>query len=96
MNTGTSREKISFVKWIQKGEVNRRLCIVTFMLDPLMLLLVFTYIPFLKMFQFSFYDMKYIGDREFVGLQNYAEVFSRKDCFQALKLSGYYIIASSK
>lgn len=62
MNTGTSREKISFVKWIQKGEVNRRLCIVTFMLAPLMLLLVFTYIPFLKMFQFSFYDMKYIGD----------------------------------
>ncbi|WP_394526048.1 carbohydrate ABC transporter permease [Lacrimispora sp. JR3] len=83
-----------FRKWLQLGKVNKRLCIVTFMLFPLLLLLVFTYIPFFKMFQFSFYDMKYIGDREFVGLKNYAEVFSRKDCFQALKLSGYYIIAS--
>ncbi|MDO5391480.1 MAG: sugar ABC transporter permease [Eubacteriales bacterium] len=83
-----------FVKWIQTGKVNRWLCIVTFMLAPLLLLVVFTYIPFLKMFEFSFYDMKYIGEREFVGLDNYAEVFTRKDCFQALKLSGYYIIAS--
>ena len=83
-----------FIRWIQSGKVNRRLCIFTFMLAPMLLLIVFTYVPFLKMFQFSFYDMKYIGDREFVGLENYAEVFSRPDCFQALKLSGYYIIAS--
>ncbi|WP_077611441.1 carbohydrate ABC transporter permease [Clostridium sp. Marseille-P2415] len=83
-----------FVKWIQSGKVNKRLCIITFMLFPLLLLLVFTYIPFFKMVQFSFYDMKYIGNREFIGLGNYAEVFLRKDCFQALKLSAYYIIAS--
>lgn len=85
---------MNFVKWIQSGKVNRRLCMITFMLAPLLLLLVFTYIPFFKMFQFSFYDMKYIGNREWVGLENYKEVFTRKDCFQALKLSGYYIIAS--
>lgn len=84
----------AFIKWIQSGKVNRRLCIITFMLAPCLLLLVFTYIPFLKMFQFSFYDMKYIGSREFVGLENYIEVFTRDDCFQALKLSGYYVIAS--
>jgi len=64
------------------------------MLVPLTLLIVFTYIPFGKMVQFSFYDMKYIGEREFVGLENYIEVFTRKDCFQALKLSLYYIVAS--
>lgn len=85
---------MNFVKWIQSGKVNRRLCMITFMLAPLLLLLVFTYVPFFKMFQFSFYDMKYIGNREWVGLENYKEVFTRKDCFQALKLSGYYIIAS--
>lgn len=89
-----NREKSSFVKWIQSGKVNRRLCIFTFMLFPMLLLIVFTYVPFLKMFQFSFYEMKYIGAREFVGLRNYIEVFSRDDCFQALKLSGYYIVAS--
>ena len=46
------------------------------------------------MIGFSFYDMKYIGNREFVGLQNYIEVFTRKDCFNALKLSLYYFVAS--
>jgi ABC-type sugar transport systems, permease components len=64
------------------------------MFVPLALLTVFTYIPFGKMVGFSFYDMKYIGDKEFVGLKNYAEVFSRDDCFKALKLSLYYIAAS--
>ncbi len=88
------KEKKSFKQWITSGKVNRNLCIITFMLVPLALLLVFTYIPFAKMVQFSFYDMKYIGSREFVGLKNYVEVFTRKDCFQALTLSLYYIVAS--
>lgn len=90
----TEKRTFHFMKWIQSGKVNRRLCMITFMLAPLLLLAVFTYIPFLKMFQFSFYNMKYIGSREFVGLDNYREVFTRSDCFQALKLSGYYVIAS--
>lgn len=88
------KEKKSFIEWCKSGKVNRRLCIITFMLVPLTLLIVFTYIPFAQMIGFSFYDMKYIGDREFVGLKNYVEVFTRKDCFQALKLSLYYIVAS--
>ena len=83
-----------FVEWIKSGKVNQRLVIITFMLVPLTLLIVFTYIPFGKMIGFSFYDMKYIGDRKFVGLKNYLEVFTRKDCFSALKLSLYYIVAS--
>ncbi|EOS34556.1 hypothetical protein C808_05203 [Lachnospiraceae bacterium M18-1] len=84
----------SLKAWVQSGKVNRKLCIFTFMLVPVALLVIFTYIPFIKMIGFSFYDMKYIGDPEFVGLQNYVEVFTRKDCFQALKLSLYYIAAS--
>lgn len=87
-------EKKTFKQWITSGKVNKNLCIITFMFVPLLLLIVFTYIPFFKMFQFSFYDMKYIGERKFVGLENYIDVFSRDDCFQALKLSGYYIVAS--
>ncbi|MBD5451912.1 MAG: sugar ABC transporter permease, partial [Lachnospiraceae bacterium] len=89
-----NKEKKSFKQWITSGKVNKNLCIITFMFVPVLLLLVFTYIPFGKMVEFSFYDMKYIGSRKFVGLRNYAEVFTRKDCFQALKLSLYYIVAS--
>lgn len=89
-----ARKSNSFIEWIKSGKVNQRLCIITFMLVPLLLLIVFTYIPFAKMVQFSFFDMKYIGEREFVGLENYIEVFTRKDCFGALKLSLYYFAAS--
>ena len=35
--------------------------------------------------------MKYVGARKFVGWKNYIKVFSRKDCFGALKLSLYYM-----
>lgn len=87
-------EKKSFKKWITSGKINKRLCIFTFMLVPVTLLLVFTYIPFGEMIGFSFYDMKYIGSREFVGLKNYKEVFTREDCFRALTVSLFYIGAS--
>lgn len=83
-----------FTDWIISDKINKRLCIFTFMFFPILLLLVFTYIPFAQMIHFSFYDMKYIGDRDFVGLQNYVEVFTRDDTFSALKLSGYYMVAS--
>ena len=71
-------EKRSFKAWVTSGKVNRRLCIFTFMFVPVTLLLVFTYIPFFKMIGFSFYDMKYIGEKEFVGLKNYMTLFSDK------------------
>lgn len=67
------------------------LVIVVFMFVPLLLLIVFTYVPFFKMVEFSFYKMKYIGPRTFVGLKNYADVFSRKECFQSLFVSVYYM-----
>ena len=52
---------------------------------------MFTYIPFGKMVQFSFYNMKYIGKRNFVGLKNYVEVFNRPEIFKSLFVSVYYM-----
>ena len=70
------------------------ICTVTFLIVPLLLLFTFTYLPFFKMVEFSFFDMRYIGRREFVGLENYIDVFTREDCFQALLLSLYYMAGS--
>lgn len=84
----------SLWKWLKSGKGQRITVIITFMLLPLLLLAVFTYVPFAKMVQFSFYDMKYIGKREFVGFQNYIEVFLRDDIFSSLRLSFYYMGAS--
>ena len=84
-------QKRSFKQWISSGKIQKRLVVVTFMFLPLLLLLVFTYIPFAKMVQFSFFDMKYLGGRDFVGLDNYKEVFGRDGVFSSLLVSLYYM-----
>jgi multiple sugar transport system permease protein len=61
---------------------------------PILLLVVFIYLPFGKMAQFSLYEMKYIGKRTFIGLANYKDVFSRGEILSSLKLSLYYLVAS--
>ena len=83
--------------FIQKCKTMRGqqiICTITFLIVPLLLLFTFTYLPFFKMVQFSFYDRDYLRVRSFVGLRNYLDVFSRSDCFQALKLSLYYMVGS--
>ncbi|MDR1640741.1 MAG: sugar ABC transporter permease [Clostridiales bacterium] len=85
----TFRKKI-----MAKPQNQKVLVAVTFLFIPLVLLGLFTYLPFAKMIQFSFYDMRYIGKRTFVGLDNYISVFSREDLFNSLKLSIYYLGAS--
>jgi multiple sugar transport system permease protein len=67
---------------------------VTFMMVPLFLLCLFTYLPFVKMAQFSLYQMKYIGTRIFIGLENYKDVFTRTEILGSLRLSLYYLAAS--
>lgn len=81
----------SFLKWMKSRKGQRLLVILVFMAVPLLLLFVFTYLPFGEMVKFSFYKMKYTGKRTFVGWQNYIDVFLRDDCFSALKLSFYYM-----
>ncbi|MBP3474754.1 MAG: sugar ABC transporter permease [Lachnospiraceae bacterium] len=84
-------QKKGFLQWARSRKGQQVIIIIAFMLIPLVLLFTFTYFPFGKMVGYSFYRMKYIGARKFVGLDNYASVFSRKDCFGALKLSLYYM-----
>lgn len=81
----------SLKEWFGSRKIQKRLVICTFMFLPLFLLLLFTYIPFGKMVQFSFYDMKYLGARTFVGIKNYVDVFKRSDIFGSLFVSVYYM-----
>lgn len=52
-------------------------CILAFATIPVFLLILFTYFPFAEMVKFSFFKMKYIGPRKFVGFDNYAQIFNR-------------------
>ncbi len=93
METAVKRKR-TFKEWARSRDGQKVFVMVAFMTIPLLLLFVFTYLPFAEMFGFSFYNMKYVGERKFVGLDNYVKVFQRKDCFGALKLSIYYMVGS--
>ena len=77
--------------FLDRRETQKWLVVITFSLVPMALLVTFTYLPFLKMIQFSFYKMRYIGPRTFIGLKNYRDVFSRTDTIAALLNSFYYM-----
>ncbi len=65
--------------------------IVTFSAVPLFLLILFTYVPFIKMLKFSFYNMSYTKNRGYVGFDNYMKIFSKEEYVQAMLLSLYYM-----
>lgn len=86
-----SGTKKSFGEWMRSRKGQQMLIILAFTIIPLILLLVFTYLPFAEMVKFSFYKMKYVGARKFVGLDNYRAIFKRDDIIGALKLCLYYM-----
>ena len=81
----------TFKEWFSLPRVQKWFVIVTFALIPMILLLVFTYIPFGKMIEFSLYDRSYTKVRGFVGLKNYLRIFTKDDYFKAMLLSLYYM-----
>jgi multiple sugar transport system permease protein len=88
------RKQSKIGKWFRSRKGQQIWISILFMAVPLFLLFLFTYFPFAEMVKFSFFKMKYAtpaDKRIFVGWQNYRDVFSRKDCFGALKLSLYYV-----
>lgn len=89
-------KSFSFKKWARQSRP-AGIYLYRFYGHPVALTLLFTYFPFAEMIKFSFYKMKYttpIDRREFVGWDNYLDVFRRKDCFGALKLSLFYMVGA--
>lgn len=92
MATAAPKTRKGFWENMKARKGQRILVIVLFMIVPLTLLAVFTYIPFFEMIRFSFYNMKYGGQEgTWVGLNNYIEVFKRSECFKSLLVSVYYM-----
>ena len=77
------KTKKTFGQWFKSRKVQQWLVIVSFMIVPVLLLLVFSYVPFAKMFEFSLYKMKSYDSKNntYVGFKNYIDVFTRDDCF---------------
>ena len=80
------KTKKTFGQWFKSRKVQQWLVIVSFMIVPVLLLLVFSYVPFAKMFEFSLYKMKSYDSKNntYVGFKKYIDVFTRDDCFNSL------------
>ena len=70
----------------------RRIIIILFLIVPLTFLLLFTYLPAINMISYSFTSWKGYGNKTFVGLKNYIDIFSNPETFSVFKNSIYYFI----
>lgn len=84
--------------WTEKRKTRKfqqRIVIITFLAVPLLLLILFTYLPFADMARYSFY--KWNGSSptmKFIGFKNYKEVFTRTEYLEVFKTSLYYLMGS--
>lgn len=75
-------------------KVQRTLTICVFLAIPLVLLLLFTYLPMLDMFKFSFMRWDGYGEKTYIGLDNYVTIFTTPAYFTLFKTSLYYFAGS--
>ncbi|MEO3946911.1 sugar ABC transporter permease [Gorillibacterium sp. CAU 1737] len=71
----------------------RTLILFGFLLIPVALLLVLSYYPALSLLYYSFTDWTGVGwDMNWVGFDNYKEIFTRPEIFASFKVNAYYFI----
>ncbi len=80
-----------FSVWLRRPATQKGLVIFTFAVVPVFLLAMFTYYPFVKMVQYSFFKMSYTKVRGFVGLDNYRDIFSKPELLATFRISLYYM-----
>jgi len=73
----------------------RRITPYLFLLVPLAFLVVFTYIPAVNLFWYSVTDWDGIDlTKNFIGIQNYIDIFTKPEFLRVFAVSLYYIVAS--
>ncbi|MFG3142809.1 carbohydrate ABC transporter permease [Streptomyces sp. NPDC048211] len=78
-----------------RGLLLRRATPWLFLAAPLVLLITFTYVPVGNMIYYSFTDWDGISpDRNFTGVDNYVQIFTRPELFRVFFVSFYYLAAS--
>lgn len=67
---------------------------IIFMLLPLILLILFTYVPLVDMVRYSFFKWDGLGEMKFIGLKNYVGLFTNPQYFSVFETSIFYLIGS--
>jgi len=84
---------LSFTSYTYKRQ--KILISVLFLLVPVILLVVFTYLPAINMFVYSFFEWDGFGPlKKFVGLENYVDIFSNPQYFSVFWVSVYYFVGA--
>ncbi|MBO5137592.1 MAG: sugar ABC transporter permease [Spirochaetaceae bacterium] len=65
-----------------------------FLLVPVALTIIFGYLPFVSMIEYSFMRWDGMGDKEFIGLRNYVDALTRPENYRVFKVALYYLAAS--
>lgn len=77
------------------ANTEKKILIFTFTIVPIVLLILFSYYPLVKMFEYSLTDWNgYSPNQKFVGLDNYKTVLTNPRYFSVFKTSLYYFIAT--
>jgi len=65
-----------------------------FLLVPVALTIVFGYLPFVSMVEYSFMRWDGMGEKEFIGFKNYVDALTRPENYRVFKVALYYLVAS--
>ena len=71
-----------------------KIVVFTFLFIPFALVVIFGFLPIFNMLGYSFLKWDGLGAKKFIGLKNYAEVFSRPEYFKVFAVSIYYFVGS--
>jgi raffinose/stachyose/melibiose transport system permease protein len=80
---------------IFKKDIESKITIFAFLAIPVTLLILFTYVPAVKLLELSFTDWNGIRKTyDYIGMQNYIEIFKEKSVFETLINNLAYVIIS--
>jgi len=89
------KSKKTAKQWIQSYDGQKAITSIVFLLIPVALLILFTFVPAANMVVYSFQKRSQLGtDIEWVGLDNYKTIFSDSSYLMTFKNSIYYLIGS--
>ena len=90
-----NKRSVSLGQWLKTYEGQKLYVSIIFLLVPVALLLIFTFIPAANMVGYSFQERDQFGvDPKFVGFDNYKTIFTNPDYFITFKNSLYYLAGS--
>ena len=94
-NIESYRRRKTPIEWMASYTGQKRMTTILFLLIPVTLLIVFTFLPAIQMLIYSFQDRNIFGiGATWVGFKNYRTIFTETTYILTLRTSLYYMVGS--